>query len=416
MKLYHYSTIKLNELKSLYARGLEKEGFMRDGRVVSKTILIEVVIKGPFKGSKFLVKRRKELERFKLKILTTRNGGFANPVIYKSRTLKCSLATREDIKKYINLSNETKDLQDYILDITHNPLKVFKLGYNTLNDLLTPFEIEVYNHLPPSGTWVLENALNKKLKEDSDYEIFAPLRYWKFIENKQCRGSVYIESDKVLISNLGRVVSLQKDLNPNKHDSTEERYFEFNLSFDNKSQPVKLHRALGCVFITPKNNVENLPLTRLTINHIDTNRYNNKLANLEWITHVENLKHAQKSGLFKGLSRLDNTRTLPMVGEVVIPGKYLGLKFVVFGVRHAIKFGLRISNRFMYGGDQPVKGCVFTEVNRDEISKHKVIDDLDDDTLVYLRKTVYEKIKESKTMGYVAEVPIKVEQSSKITF
>lgn len=53
-----------------------------------------------------------------------------------------------------------------------------------------------------------------------------------------------------------------------------------------------LHRLLGMYFLEcPPNYKE------LQINHIDGNRLNNKLSNLEWCTASENQKHAFKMGL-----------------------------------------------------------------------------------------------------------------------
>lgn len=58
-----------------------------------------------------------------------------------------------------------------------------------------------------------------------------------------------------------------------------------------KSHP--LHRVIASAFIP---NPENKP----EVNHIDGNKANNAVSNLEWVTRTENMKHAKENGLCKG--------------------------------------------------------------------------------------------------------------------
>lgn len=50
-----------------------------------------------------------------------------------------------------------------------------------------------------------------------------------------------------------------------------------------------IHQLVAEAFIP---NPENKP----EINHIDSNRSNNNVSNLEWVTHSENMKHSYKKG------------------------------------------------------------------------------------------------------------------------
>jgi hypothetical protein len=61
----------------------------------------------------------------------------------------------------------------------------------------------------------------------------------------------------------------------------------------------KIHRLVAEAFIP---NLENKPM----VNHIDNNRSNNHISNIEWCTAKENAQHCVKSGNHPRLSGEDN--------------------------------------------------------------------------------------------------------------
>ena len=65
-------------------------------------------------------------------------------------------------------------------------------------------------------------------------------------------------------------------------------YRYVDLYSDNKSTKIALHRLLATAFIPNPDN-------KRTVNHIDHNKLNNDLANLEWSTDSENIAHSYTS-------------------------------------------------------------------------------------------------------------------------
>lgn len=99
------------------------------------------------------------------------------------------------------------------------------------------------------------------------------------------------------VSNKGRVKSFKKKKETILKPSKGERgYHSHGLIRNRKSKSLRAHRLVAMAFIP---NPEN----KKCINHIDCNKINNNVDNLEWVTHKENMVHAYKNGLYKNANR-----------------------------------------------------------------------------------------------------------------
>jgi hypothetical protein len=95
------------------------------------------------------------------------------------------------------------------------------------------------------------------------------------------------------INRSGQVLSLHVKNNGNilKQILDRDGYFKVGLNVKGKKSQQYVHRLLALTFLP---NPENKPL----VNHKNGNKFDNCLSNLEWVTHLENVKHAIASDLF----------------------------------------------------------------------------------------------------------------------
>ena len=80
-------------------------------------------------------------------------------------------------------------------------------------------------------------------------------------------------------------------------------YKYVTLYANNVGKKLYIHRLMAELYIP---NPEN----KRTVNHIDGNKHNNALSNLEWHTDSENIKHAYDNGLNHGSNITDSDREI----------------------------------------------------------------------------------------------------------
>lgn len=107
--------------------------------------------------------------------------------------------------------------------------------------------------------------------------------------------------DGYLISDCGRVARLM-----NEPFTDSQGYKFIKLRIDHKPHKRLIHRLVAQAFIPNPNN-------KKEVNHIDGNKANNNVANLEWVTHAENVLHAWKNSLCESVRDAAKQNTKPYV-------------------------------------------------------------------------------------------------------
>ena len=95
--------------------------------------------------------------------------------------------------------------------------------------------------------------------------------------------------DRYLISSYGRVYSI-RGKRWLKYSVPKCGYPQVGLCVHNKCVNYMIHRLVAQTFL-------NKPIDKDYVNHIDGNKLNNHVDNLEWVTRSENEKHAYANGL-----------------------------------------------------------------------------------------------------------------------
>lgn len=104
----------------------------------------------------------------------------------------------------------------------------------------------------------------------------------------ELRINNWVEWNGYKVSDKGVILS-KKNRKPIKYRKNDKGYPCASLWINGKSKFIRIHRLLAQLFIP---NPENKPC----VNHIDRDRANFDIKNLEWVTHSENVIHSINNG------------------------------------------------------------------------------------------------------------------------
>lgn len=120
----------------------------------------------------------------------------------------------------------------------------------------------------------------------------AIINLFGLIDGEEARMVAATSRAVYFVTNLGRVFSVRAHSKKREYSKTRIRSGSAYLSVMIGRKRVSIHRLVATAFIPN-------PDKKPQINHIDGNKFNNRVDNLEWCTQSENVKHAFKAGLNK---------------------------------------------------------------------------------------------------------------------
>ena len=134
-------------------------------------------------------------------------------------------------------------------------------------------------------------------------EEWKPLKDYEGLYEISNKGRV-LRLGRIITDSLGRKRPI-KDLLLKPQINIENGYVYVHLGKGDKRKLVSLHRLVAKNFIPKVSG-------KTYVNHIDGNKENNRVENLEWVTAQENTLHAYENGLLRnygernGWSKLTN--------------------------------------------------------------------------------------------------------------
>lgn len=106
-------------------------------------------------------------------------------------------------------------------------------------------------------------------------------------------------------------------------------YNTVTLYKNNVGKKIRVHRLVASAFLRNEAN-------KATVNHIDGNKTNNNVENLEWATYSENEKHAHKTGLKRALRSKEHPLSKSVI-QYDIKGNYIKTWDSIMDVERELK-------------------------------------------------------------------------------
>ena len=175
-------------------------------------------------------------------------------------------------------------------------------------------------------------------------DLIKQVEQWSI--DKGLDGTIFkiiTDYENYVVSNNGDVIRLEyrdkkganRPFKLLKANINEDGYASTTLRNDKGKKTFRIHRLVAREFIPNPENKE-------TVNHIDGNKLNNRVENLEWNTREENMQHAYKTGLKKSNNIMATSSKMKMCKPVKITVKETGESLYFLSARECSRHSYNV--------------------------------------------------------------------------
>jgi len=258
---------------------------------------------------------------------------------------------------------------------TVDALDNFKRTHDLAEKLLTPKDRFIYYTKDfPEDVEFLYPFLKKALEENPELEVWAPLCYFTYIGTGTSKRQGLTKTPYAYISTKGNIWHLRKPTKTSDGNTSTNGYQVSSFRTVDGQVGFAIHRAVACTFIPLTEEQKAIGYENLHVNHKSTDKQDNGVLNLEWMTHSENAQHGVDNQTRVYTRGLDHYASKPLLGECAIPGEYEGYKFLIAGKAALDKLTdangqscLRAAN----GELSQAKGCKWKYATEEDIEEYK---------------------------------------------